>query len=207
MPGNGGAVLHVGATVVFNRKHAPLGPDEPATTIRGGGQGHSAPAVVIASHPRHPESDVDSPSRTIKTNGGRAAQGGAVLLASRAPDPNRQPTSPEAVHRTITTQSRETAVLQWPWDRPATTIQGDERLSAAGHHDPKVSNSQHGPNAIILSERAAAILQGFPESWTFAGATKRARWSQLGQAMPPPLAEAVARSVVAQRVAAQREAA
>lgn len=31
--------------------------------------------------------------------------------------------------------------------------------------------------------------------WHFAGATKRARWSQIGQAMPPPLAEAVARSI------------
>jgi len=51
-------------------------------------------------------------------------------------------------------------------------------------------------NAIKLSERAATILQGFPESWHFAGKTKRTRWSQLGQAIPPPLAEAVARSIV-----------
>lgn len=54
------------------------------------------------------------------------------------------------------------------------------------------------PDAIILSERAAAILQGFPESWVFAGETKKARWSQIGQAMPPALAEAVARAVAAQ---------
>jgi DNA (cytosine-5)-methyltransferase 1 len=52
------------------------------------------------------------------------------------------------------------------------------------------------PNAIVLSERAAAILQGFPEDWLFAGATKKACWSQIGQAMPPPLAHAVARAVV-----------
>lgn len=54
------------------------------------------------------------------------------------------------------------------------------------------------PDAIILSELAATILQGFPESWVFSGATKKTRWSQIGQAMPPPLAEAVARSVAAQ---------
>jgi len=41
----------------------------------------------------------------------------------------------------------------------------------------------------------AAILQGFPEGWHFAGETKRARWSQIGQAMPPPLAHAVASSI------------
>ena len=54
------------------------------------------------------------------------------------------------------------------------------------------------PDAIILSERAAAILQGFPESWAFCGDTKKARWSQIGQAMPPALAEAVARAIVEQ---------
>ncbi len=64
-----------------------------------------------------------------------------------------------------------------------------------GHHD---GSNLSAPGAVLLSERAAAVLQGFPESWTFAGATKRARWSQLGQAMPPPLAEAVARAVVEQ---------
>jgi DNA (cytosine-5)-methyltransferase 1 len=64
-----------------------------------------------------------------------------------------------------------------------------------------------GANAIVLSERAAAILQGFPDGWLFSGATKRARWSQIGQAMPPPLAHAVARSVVAQMERARQEAA
>jgi len=55
------------------------------------------------------------------------------------------------------------------------------------------------PNAVILSEKAAAILQGFPPRWKFAGKTKKARWSQIGMAMPPPLARAVATSIVAAR--------
>ena len=54
------------------------------------------------------------------------------------------------------------------------------------------------PDAVLLSERAAAILQGFPESWVFCGNTKTARWAQIGQAMPPALAEAVARAIVEQ---------
>lgn len=90
--------------------------------------------------------------------------------------------------------------LPWPWDRPSTTVMGDERLSVPGHHDPNVPNSIHkGPNAIILSELAAAILQGFPKKWKFTGKTKKARWSQIGMAMPPPLARAVATSIVAAR--------
>ncbi len=54
------------------------------------------------------------------------------------------------------------------------------------------------PDAVLLSERAAAILQGFPHGWVFAGETKKARWSQIGQAMPPALAEAVARAIIEQ---------
>ena len=74
--------------------------------------------------------------------------------------------------------------------------------SDLGHHDPSFMSR---PDAIILSERAAAILQGFPDdgSWVFCGKTKKARWSQIGQAMPPPFAEAVARSVVKQDLAAR----
>ncbi len=54
----------------------------------------------------------------------------------------------------------------------------------------------HMSQGIALSEKAAAILQGFPESWRFVGHTKKARWSQIGQAMPPPLSAAVAGSIV-----------
>lgn len=57
------------------------------------------------------------------------------------------------------------------------------------------------------SERAAAILQGFPDGWHFVGKTKRARWSQIGQAMPPPLAAAVARAIAEQLRATRTEAA
>lgn len=177
--------------------------DRPAATVvakdtRKGGQ-------ILLGNSKHPTNTLDRPSMAVTTKGdGRGAQGTCAL---RIPDPNRPPTSPDHIHRSVTTQAATTAVLEWPWDRPATTIAADERLSSPGHHDPNVSDSQHGPNAVILSETAAAILQGFPPGWLFSGDTKRARWSQLGQAMPPPLAEAVARAVVSQMRAAHRKAA
>lgn len=93
--------------------------------------------------------------------------------------------------------------MAWPWDRPATTVcAGIDKIAAAGEHAGHL-----GPNAIVLSEKAAAILQGFPESWMFAGETKKARWSQLSQAMPPALAHAVATSVREQMARAESEAA
>lgn len=148
----------------------------------------------------------DAPAMTITRND---MGEGATLLTQHAKHPVNRGSIPSYA---VTTKgdgrgAQGACALEWPWDRPATTIRGDERLGAAGHHDPKIPNSQHGPNAIILSERAAAILQGFPEDWVFSGDTKKARWSQLGQAMPPPLAEAVARAVVDQMRAARREAA
>ena len=85
--------------------------------------------------------------------------------------------------------------LKWPWDRPSTVIAADPRIAPPGHNPENWGALLSGPDAVLLSERAAAILQGFPDGWVFSGKTKTSRWSQLGQAMPPPLAAAVARSV------------
>jgi DNA (cytosine-5)-methyltransferase 1 len=84
--------------------------------------------------------------------------------------------------------------LKWPWNRPSTTVTTRAGLPPPNHH-PESGSIMSQPNAVVLSERAAAILQGFPEDWLFAGKTKKARWSQIGQAMPPPLAHAVATSI------------
>lgn len=91
----------------------------------------------------------------------------------------------------------------WPWDAPSTTVLRDERLENPGHHAPSEKTTG---GYVRLSERAAAILQGFPENWRFAGSTKSARWSQIGQATPPPLAEAVARQIAAWLAARETEA-
>jgi DNA (cytosine-5)-methyltransferase 1 len=46
-----------------------------------------------------------------------------------------------------------------------------------------------------LTVGQAAIIQGFPEEWEFFGG-KTARYRQVGNAFPPPVAEAVGRSIV-----------
>ncbi|NJK81689.1 MAG: DNA cytosine methyltransferase [Chloroflexaceae bacterium] len=45
-----------------------------------------------------------------------------------------------------------------------------------------------------LTVRMVARLQGFPDTWQFAG-RKTAAYRQVGNAFPPPVAEAVARSI------------
>lgn len=47
-----------------------------------------------------------------------------------------------------------------------------------------------------LTVAMAAMLQGFPESWQFAG-RKTAAYRQVGNAFPPPVAEAVGKAVAA----------
>ncbi|MFG3331791.1 DNA cytosine methyltransferase [Streptomyces tendae] len=48
----------------------------------------------------------------------------------------------------------------------------------------------------MLTVEQAAIIQGFPEGWKFQGG-KTARYRQVGNAFPPPVAEAVGRAIAA----------
>ena len=66
------------------------------------------------------------------------------------------------------------------WDRPAITITGHARNPASGRY---VHPEQHRG----LSVREAALLQGFPRSWTFAGGLSPA-FMQIGNAVPPRFA-------------------
>jgi DNA-cytosine methyltransferase len=147
-----------------------------------------APDEVNMSSP----SEEDKPSRSI-----RSSPRGAQALLTNERHPINQPDAPSY---TLTSKgdgrgAQGACVMQWPWDRPSTTIQQDERIPPPGHHDEFSTRSM--PNAVRLSEKAAAILQGFPEDWLFAGKTKKARWAQIGMAMPPALAQAVGREIKA----------
>ncbi|MEV6026151.1 DNA (cytosine-5-)-methyltransferase [Streptomyces sp. NPDC052036] len=48
----------------------------------------------------------------------------------------------------------------------------------------------------MLTVEQAAIIQGFPRNWKFQG-KKTARYRQVGNAFPPPVAEAVGRAIAA----------
>jgi len=51
-----------------------------------------------------------------------------------------------------------------------------------------------GPNGPMLTVQQAAIIQGFPPEWQFAGG-KTAQYRQVGNAFPPPVARAVGKSI------------
>jgi DNA (cytosine-5)-methyltransferase 1 len=62
-----------------------------------------------------------------------------------------------------------------------------------------------GPNGRgpRLTVTQAALLQGFPEKWAFSGG-KTARYRQVGNAFPPPVAQAVATQIMAALRAGER---
>lgn len=141
----------------------------------------------------HRATTPDEPAKTLTKN---THSDGALLLNDKHPI-----NAPDEPSMTVCAKDRGGAqgarACTWPWDVPSTTICTDERQPPPGRNGRRRGESQRShPNAVVLSERSAKILQGFPEAWHFAGATKRSRWSQLGMAMPPPLAEVVARAIV-----------
>ncbi|MFJ6987570.1 MULTISPECIES: DNA cytosine methyltransferase [unclassified Streptomyces] len=52
-----------------------------------------------------------------------------------------------------------------------------------------------GADGPMLTVRQAAIIQGFPPEWDFAGG-KTAQYRQVGNAFPPPVARAVGTSII-----------
>ncbi|MEQ8143632.1 DNA (cytosine-5-)-methyltransferase [Streptomyces sp. OP7] len=60
------------------------------------------------------------------------------------------------------------------------------------------------PAGPMLTVTQAAIVQGFPEHWDFQG-RKTARYRQVGNAFPPPVAEAVGRAIAAVLLPEHRE--
>jgi DNA (cytosine-5)-methyltransferase 1 len=85
----------------------------------------------------------------------------------------------------------------WTVERPATTVNGDPRISEPGHHDAEVSGSQQA-NAVRVSLAEALVLQSFPSDYPVQG-TKTKQFEQVGNAVPPVLAWHVLRSVAEHR--------
>lgn len=97
----------------------------------------------------------------------------------------------------------------WTRRRPATTVMGDPRIWPPGHkvnqadrdRDPNADErygDRAGKRARKISIEEAAILQGFPADYPFQG-TKTSKFRQVGNAVPPPVAEVVLRSLTETR--------
>jgi site-specific DNA-cytosine methylase len=177
--------------------------DEPGLTIcsreKGGPGGGN---VLRMMDDGFPPSHIDEPARTVTT---RSSGGGnRMLVEPITANAKHPPNQLDAPSQTQGAKERGNgaSILAWPWDRPATTVCAENWIPQPGHTNTSMDKYKGKPyqgwHAIVLSERARARLQGFPDGWVFAGKTKRSRSAQIGMAMPPRLAEHVARAVLEQ---------
>lgn len=102
----------------------------------------------------------------------------------------------------------------WQWEKPATTICGDPRITARCHHDngsqgknPETTEQVRageydGVEPIKLTIEEALTLQGFPPEFPVVGSRTK-QFEQVGNAVPPALAfsivDALAKTPCTQR--------
>jgi DNA (cytosine-5)-methyltransferase 1 len=86
----------------------------------------------------------------------------------------------------------------WAYRRPSPTIVGSfapDVVAAPGYRKPGDGPRQKTPGGIRVTVQEAAILQSFPADYPWQG-SKTAQYRQVGDAVPPLLAEAVLRSLL-----------
>ena len=99
----------------------------------------------------------------------------------------------------------------WEWQRPATTVQGDSRIWPPGHKinqrdidriGEEAARERYGDRggkkARRITIEEAKVLQGFPADYELVG-SKTSQFRQIGNAVPPPLAEVVLKEALGDR--------
>ncbi|WP_428116896.1 DNA cytosine methyltransferase [Candidatus Poriferisodalis sp.] len=99
-----------------------------------------------------------------------------------------------ACHRRTTGAAFRNVYARMRWDRPSPTV-------TTYFHNFGAGRFGHPEQDRAISLREAAILQGFPEDYQFVSVEGDVRLTTLGRhignAVPPPLAEAIGRAFVA----------
>jgi len=200
-------------------KHAGVGVDHPASTIRGGGDGHGAPHYWIRQEMTgNPSVPVDASAPTVSGGGilylhagvdpGTRPQTAAKLRRARDRDVAQSYPAPTSRGGTVfelfgdepSDPSPDTSSLPkggqvLDADRPASTLRAQGSVDASGHlggcSPPSVVTDT--VRRVTVSE--CAVLQGFPVDHPFQG-NKTQQYRQVGNAVPPPVAEALGRAIL-----------
>jgi DNA (cytosine-5)-methyltransferase 1 len=158
-------------------------------------------AGMVERHGERPSRRDDEPAFAVRAQGGNRDIGGFVLQRTildyrQNAGATGEPITVDVTERpapTVGTQSQG----QWVLTRPATTIAGDTRVfQPGGHHQP----GEQSQNSIRLTIPELAKLQGFPDDWVWTG-TKTNQARQVGNAVPPVMAQLLAEANTPKRLA------
>jgi DNA (cytosine-5)-methyltransferase 1 len=183
--------------LILARRGAPMPglplPFGPLRTVRDA-IGHLPPVAAGEQHPDDPMHVAPGNSplvleriRAIPKDGGSWAD--VMNDPTRSPDEKRRLLIP-AMFRARPGSFPDVYGRLW-WDRPAVTVTRE-----CGH----VGNGRyiHPEQDRLLTVREMALVQGFPPDYIFEGRLA-ARYNQIGDAVPPMVAEQIARHIVAVR--------
>ena len=163
----------------------------PAFTVRDikGGGSHIFARVGAAIDPKHPPVRLDEPAGTIRSGGrGHSAPPTWVRLQTLGGNPSQRDMAGDGT--------------RWgpscPWkDGPADTVKGDG-WSHQVRLLPDVARAIGASEAVTFRApwQWRAAWQSFPADWPWQYTNQAQRDRQIGNAVPPPLAEALGRAIV-----------
>lgn len=104
----------------------------------------------------------------------------------------------EALELDVPDDAPRAAAGAW-WHRESDPRCPSRTIGTRGNASITVWGRTGGPSPTVtgrrrLTVRECAILQGFPPDWPFSG-TQKERYRQVGNAVPPPLAEVIGRNL------------
>lgn len=152
-------------------------PDQPAATVSSAGNGY----VLLANRrgrergSRWETQSIDLPATALRTGGGGSSVSSLIVLEERA--------SAGGYDR-----------LSLVWDQPAPAIATTDGVGIGSAASRDTLERQIGRRRLTAAE--CATLQAFPPDYPWQGGGT-AIYRQVGNAVPPPLAEVVGRAVLA----------